>query len=132
MFYIRDTMLVPFNIYVFKYVLLPISVNSITYFVTKYFNNSKVLYASKAASFKRIYEIMKEEDMSVDVVSGGELFTALAAGFPAENIFFHGNNKSKEEIDFLKINYQKIGAKKCAEILGRSESSIFSFASSHI
>ena len=68
--------------------------------LSKYFNNGKPLYASKAASFKRIYEIVKEENMAVDVVSGGELFTALAAGFPAENIYFHGNNKTIDEIEF--------------------------------
>lgn len=71
----------------------------------KYFKKAKPLYASKAASFKRIYEIVKEEDMSVDVVSGGELFTALAAGFPADNIYFHGNNKTIDEIEFaIKTN----------------------------
>ena len=75
--------------------------------LNKYFNNAKVLYASKAASFKRMYEIVKEENMSVDVVSGGELFTALRAGFPMENVYFHGNNKSIAEIEFAISN--KIG-----------------------
>ena len=41
-----------------------------------------VLYASKAASFKRLYEIMREEDMGIDVVSRGEIYTAIKAGFP--------------------------------------------------
>ena len=49
------------------------------------------LYASKAASFKQMYRIMAEEGMGVDVVSSGELYTALSAGFPAERIYFHGN-----------------------------------------
>lgn len=67
----------------------------------KHFGESSIpLYASKAASFKRIYEIAKEEEIGVDVVSSGELFTALMAGFPSENIFFHGNNKTTEEIAF--------------------------------
>ncbi|MBQ9980580.1 MAG: diaminopimelate decarboxylase [Oscillospiraceae bacterium] len=58
------------------------------------------LYASKALCFKRLYKTLMEEDMSVDVVSGGELRTALAAGFPAERIYFHGNNKTVEEIHY--------------------------------
>lgn len=57
-----------------------------------------VLYASKALSCKYIYRIMKEENMGVDVVSGGELYTALKAGFPAEKIYFHGNNKTEAEL----------------------------------
>lgn len=61
---------------------------------------SKPLYASKAFSCKRIYEIMREEDMCVDVVSIGELYTALSAGFPAENAYFHGNNKTDEDIRY--------------------------------
>lgn len=52
------------------------------------------LYASKAASFKQMYRIMAEEGMGVDVVSSGELYTALSAGFPAERIYFHGNCKT--------------------------------------
>ncbi len=59
---------------------------------------SRPLYASKAASFKRIYEIMKEEGMGIDLVSPGEIYTALKAGFPMENSFFHGNNKTDKDI----------------------------------
>ena len=72
-----------------------------------YFNCGEALYASKAASFKRIYEIAKEEGVSVDVVSAGEIFTALKAGFPMEKVYFHGNNKLPEEIDYAIQN--KIG-----------------------
>ena len=61
---------------------------------------SRPLYASKALSLKRIYEIMKEEQMGVDVVSTGELYTALCAGFPMENAFFHGNSKTDGDIAF--------------------------------
>lgn len=60
--------------------------------------NAAALYASKACSFKQMYRIMTEEGMSIDVVSLGELFTALAAGFPAEKIYFHGNSKTDEDI----------------------------------
>ncbi len=61
---------------------------------------SMPLYASKAASFKQIYRIVREEGMGVDVVSGGELYTALAADFPSENIYFHGSNKTENEIEY--------------------------------
>ena len=65
---------------------------------TKYAGNGRVLYASKAFSCKAIYRIADEENLGVDVVSGGELFTALQAGFPAEKIYMHGNNKLDYEI----------------------------------
>ena len=58
------------------------------------------LFASKAACFKRIYEIMAEEGMAIDLVSSGEVYTALKAGFPMERSFFHGNNKTDEDISF--------------------------------
>ncbi len=58
----------------------------------------RVLYASKAASFKRLYEVMREEGMGIDVVSRGEIFTAVRAGFPMENAFFHSNNKTDDDI----------------------------------
>ena len=67
--------------------------------IEKYYGgNGLPLYASKAFACKEIYRIMKEEGMGVDVVSGGELYTALSAGFPAANIFFHGNNKTEAEM----------------------------------
>lgn len=59
-----------------------------------------VLYASKAFSCLEMYRICKDEKMGVDVVSGGELYTALKAGFPADKIYFHGNNKTLDEIEF--------------------------------
>jgi len=61
---------------------------------------SKPLYASKALSFKGIYKIMAQEEMGVDVVSVGELYTAVRAGFPMENVYFHGNSKSDRDIRF--------------------------------
>ncbi len=63
-----------------------------------------VLYASKALSCKYIYRVMKEEGMGIDVVSGGELYTALKAGFPPERIYFHGNNKTDDEIELALDN----------------------------
>jgi diaminopimelate decarboxylase len=59
-----------------------------------------VLYASKAFSCKEIYRIVNSENLGIDVVSGGELYTALQAGFPAHKIYFHGNNKTAAELSF--------------------------------
>ena len=56
------------------------------------------LYASKALCFTEIYRIAAEEGMGVDCVSGGELYTAKKAGFPADKIYFHGNNKTDRDI----------------------------------
>lgn len=63
-------------------------------------NNCAVIYAGKAASFKAMYRIMKEEGMWVDSVSIGEIFTAVGAGFPAKNICFHGNNKTDSDLEY--------------------------------
>lgn len=57
-------------------------------------------FASKALSFKQIYRIVKEEGINVDLVSSGEIYTAFSAGFPMENTFFHGNNKTDSDIQF--------------------------------
>lgn len=59
-----------------------------------------VMYASKANAFKQMYRIVREEGMAVDVVSCGELYTALQAGCDPENIFFHSNNKTDADIRF--------------------------------
>lgn len=58
------------------------------------------LYASKAASFKRMYTIMQEEKMAIDVVSAGEIATAKRAGFSMERAFFHGNNKTDADVSY--------------------------------
>jgi len=60
----------------------------------------EILYAGKAFLVKAMCNILKEEGLSLDVSSGGELYTALSVGFPPDKIFFHGNNKSQEEIEF--------------------------------
>lgn len=70
--------------------------------------SSMPLYASKALCFKKIYSIAAEEKMGIDVVSPGELYTALQAKFPMENVYFHGNNKTNADIKFAiesKIGY---------------------------
>lgn len=65
---------------------------------TLYSGNGLVLYASKAFCAGAIYKIAAQEGFGVDVVSGGELYTALKAGFDASKIYFHGNNKTDEEL----------------------------------
>jgi diaminopimelate decarboxylase len=65
---------------------------------SNYGGNGMVIYASKAFCCKEICRICAEEGMGLDVVSGGELFTALTAEFPAEKIYFHGNSKTADEL----------------------------------
>jgi diaminopimelate decarboxylase len=65
---------------------------------------AEVAYASKAFSSIGIFQLMKEEGLSLDVVSGGELYTAMKAEFPPERIHFNGNNKSREEL-MMAIDY---------------------------
>lgn len=67
---------------------------------SEYCGNGMVLYASKAFSCEAIYAIAKQEGIGVDVVSGGELYTAVMAGFPTAKIYMHGNNKLPRELNF--------------------------------
>ena len=67
--------------------------------IDKYYNGRGLpLYASKAFSCVGIYKIINEEGLGVDIVSGGEMYTALKAGFPASKMYFHGNNKTNDEL----------------------------------
>jgi diaminopimelate decarboxylase len=59
---------------------------------------SMVIYAGKTLCTSAICKIVAQEGLGLDVVSGGELYTAVKVGFPVEKIYFHGNNKSREEI----------------------------------
>ncbi|WP_313997794.1 diaminopimelate decarboxylase [uncultured Paenibacillus sp.] len=59
----------------------------------------QVAYASKAFSVMAMCAIAEQENLSLDVVSDGELYTALKAGFPSQRIHFHGNNKTPDEIN---------------------------------
>ncbi|AOR24619.1 diaminopimelate decarboxylase [Clostridium taeniosporum] len=61
---------------------------------------NRVAYAGKAFLTIEMCKIINEEKLSLDVVSGGELFTAYKSGFPLERVMFHGNNKTLDEIDF--------------------------------
>ena len=65
-----------------------------------YGNNGKILYASKAFLTMAMCRIVEQEGLGLDVVSAGELYTALASDFPRDKIYFHGNNKSDSELDF--------------------------------
>jgi diaminopimelate decarboxylase len=60
---------------------------------------AQVAYASKAFACVAAYQLAAQENLSLDVVSGGELYTAIKAGFPEERIHFHGNNKSIAELE---------------------------------
>ena len=62
-------------------------------------NNNRVAYAGKAFLTKEMCRLIDEQGLYLDVVSGGELYTAYKAGFPLEKIYFHGNNKSVNEVE---------------------------------
>ena len=66
----------------------------------RYFDNALPAYASKAAAFKRMYEIVGEEGLGIDVVSVGEIYTAMKAGMSLENAYFHSNNKTDFDVEF--------------------------------
>ena len=66
----------------------------------EYDGNGLVLYASKAFSCEAMYAVADSEGLGADVVSGGELYTAMQAGFPAKKIVMHGNNKLPYELSY--------------------------------
>ncbi len=67
--------------------------------IEKFYNgNGLILYANKALCTLHTCRIAKEEGLGMDVVSGGELYTAIKADFPMEKICFHGNNKTDDEL----------------------------------
>ncbi|NLA13156.1 MAG: diaminopimelate decarboxylase [Tissierellia bacterium] len=72
-------------------------------FLNKY-ERTRAAYASKAFLTLAMCKIIEREGLCLDVVSGGELYTAIKADFPAERIEFNGNNKSIEELE-LAIDY---------------------------
>ncbi len=63
-----------------------------------------ICYASKAFSCKEMYRIVNSCGIGTDVVSCGELYTALSVGFPADKICFHGNNKSYNDLEYAVKN----------------------------
>ncbi len=66
-----------------------------------------ILYANKALCTVHTCKVVAEEGLGADVVSGGELYTAMKAGFPMEKIYFHGNNKTDDELEMAVKN--KVG-----------------------
>ncbi len=62
--------------------------------------NYTVAFASKALCFTALYPILQQEGLAADVVSGGELYTALKGGFDPKRIYFHGNNKTAAELRY--------------------------------
>ncbi len=67
----------------------------------KYFGeNARPFYASKACSFKKIYNIVGSEGMGVDVVSVGEIYTAKMSGYDMKNVCFHSNSKTDYDVEF--------------------------------
>lgn len=65
----------------------------------KYHPNHLTVFASKSFNCQAICKLMEQEGLGLDVVSGGELYTAISAGFPADKIIFHGNNKPYDELE---------------------------------
>jgi diaminopimelate decarboxylase len=65
----------------------------------KYRDDTLVIYASKAFLNKALALILNEEGLGLDVVSGGELSLARSVEFPADKLYFHGNNKTPEELN---------------------------------
>ncbi len=67
-------------------------------FKQHYPGESLVIYASKAWNCLAVCAIVRSEELGIDVVSAGELYTATQAGFTGDKIYVHGNNKSLEEL----------------------------------
>jgi len=85
-------------LYVYDISLIKETIREFKEAFKKYNQKNQVAYASKAFSSLALYQILAKEDVSLDVVSGGELYLAIKAGFPVEKIHFHGNNKSDQEL----------------------------------
>lgn len=85
-------------------------------FIGKY-KNTRAVFASKAFLTKEMARIIKREGIGMDVVSGGELYTAIQVDFPMENIIFHGNNKTVDELELaIKNNVGRIVVDHIGEI----------------
>ncbi len=69
-----------------------------------YGGNGMILYASKALCNMAMCQIIASEGLGLDVVSGGEMYTAYKAGYPMDKVYFHGNNKTNDELE-MALNY---------------------------
>ena len=85
--------------------------NEIKHSFSEKYQDVQAYYASKAFLTKEMARIIKREGLGLDVVSGGELYTAKSVDFPMDKIMFHGNNKTPEEIK-MALEY-KIGRFVC-------------------
>ena len=84
--------------------------------------NYNVSYASKAFTCLQMIKLVQEENLELDVVSEGELYTALEAGFDPQHIHFHGNNKTKHEIRYAlesKVGYIVIDSLEEIDLIDR-------------
>ena len=73
--------------------------------IDRYYNgNGLVLYANKSLCTLHTFKVTMEEGLGADVVSGGELYTAIKAGFPMDKVYFHGNNKTNDELEMAVSN----------------------------
>lgn len=92
-------------LYVMDEVVIRENLRSLISSVDKYYSGGGlVCYASKTFCCKAVCKIAEEEGAGLDVVSGGELYTAKAANFPMDKVAFHGNNKTDEELK-LAVDY---------------------------
>ena len=85
-------------LYIFDVATIRAQCRAYTRALASVHERSRVVYAGKAWICPALLQIIAEEGLSLDVVSGGELFVALHSGFPPEKIAFHGNNKSPSEL----------------------------------
>jgi len=69
--------------------------------LAEFYPNSLVIFACKALCIQALCAICKQESIGLDVVSAGELHTAKSVNFPAERIYLHGNNKSRQELEMI-------------------------------
>lgn len=75
----------------------------------EHYENSLVIYASKAFNCLEMCRIINREGLGLDVVSGGELYTAHKADFPMDRVFFHGSNKTDDELELaIKFGVHRI------------------------
>ena len=84
--------------------------------------NYNISYASKAFTCLQMVKLVQEEGLELDVVSEGELYTALEAGFDPQHIHFHGNNKTKHELQYAlesKVGYIVIDALEEIELIDK-------------
>jgi len=71
---------------------------------SKYYHDAVVVYASKALLNRQVALIIAEEEIGLDVVSGGDLTIARSVNFPMDNVYFHGNNKTLQELE-MALNF---------------------------